>query len=167
MNLYFCPKCQSGKIDGFEEEGELVLPTRAEEELGNDVRCLDCGWEGKQVELLYMAREAHLKGQDLAEETVKQLVSELLVQLHERASEPISFSLAAVGLVIPNELKREYKKREKDPDLYTPQIDLTARLVRAGVVGAWKGIIEEMKAIEKITEEAKRDGKRPDYKLQG
>ena len=103
-----------------------------------DVKCLNCGWEGKQSDLLVHEKKGPVEGSDVGLEVIKQLSQELFEELYHRISGEVGRALLAVGL-FPLE---EFKKSDEVKTLVT-------RLIRAGVIGTLDGILKEMSKIER------------------
>jgi hypothetical protein len=131
-----------------------------------EVKCLNCGWEGKQKDLYLTDMSASLAGEDDADAIAKALATDLLGMLYTNSSEFLGTALVAVGLVPQAQLKEEQEALQDDRGAYTPVLDMVTRMVRAGVLGAWKSILQEMSAIEKISAAARQAGVRPNFKLE-
>jgi hypothetical protein len=82
--------------------------------------------------------KSNVDGEDDALGVVAELTQELLTELYNRTSGGVGESLMAVGLFPV----KDFRENEEVKVMVT-------RLIRAGVMGSWRGILEEMSAIEK------------------
>jgi hypothetical protein len=124
-----CPSCGSGKLEGVREV-----------DIGDPkIVCQNCGWIGQQSDLLVREIKSAVAGGDVYLETVRELSQDLLRELHGRIGEDVGRAVLSVGLFPIKEFAEGDEKVKA----------MVTRLIRAGVMGAWEGILKEMSAIEK------------------
>lgn len=138
MKVWLCPQCGSGKNVG---QRDVTL-------VGDDpeVKCENCGWKGKQSELYVTEIEPRMAGGDAADDVIDDLGQAILQALYKHISIPIGLALKEVQLLPEKEL-RESRRCQM----------LAARLVRAGVLAAWRGVVGEMDAIDKEVAAAREE----------
>lgn len=110
---HLCPVCASGKV-------------RAKSIIGGQMECTDCGWLGKDTDLV-------IRPTDTAETSLvaEAVVREYMLCLSKYASVPIGQAMLDAGLVGRKDSK------------------LMARLLRAAVSGAHRATLEEIEQIQK------------------
>lgn len=113
MKVEFCPTCGSGKVS---KVGML----------GDDFRCLQCGWTGKEREVLVTNVPAD------SQEVALQVAQTFLLHLSNRASIPIGMALLESGIL-------QTEAGDK----------VMARVLRATVTAAFTAALNEVDLIQK------------------
>jgi hypothetical protein len=116
MKARLCPECGSGKIS---------VATLLVESVAQEARCQNCGWHGKESELV--AVNLNLPSEAL----VLQVAQSFLLQLSKLAAQPLGLAMVESGLVGVKDSKS------------------IARLVRAACLGAHRATLEEIELMQK------------------
>jgi hypothetical protein len=101
-----------------------------------DATCNDCGWQGKETDLIkapipVQGISLDFTNPDVTLEVAKQISQHLMELIYQIASKPVGEAILRAGLV----------GRQDSRNL--------ARLLRAGCLAAHKGILEEADVISK------------------
>lgn len=127
MNAMLCPKCGSGKV---QTSGHLL------EGAVHDAECSECGWRGKDNELvtydLDKVRQGLDSGLSDAGTAIAMAVSaDYMNKLAQFAAQPIGLAMVESGLISKNDTK------------------VLARLLRAACLGAHKATLDELEQIQR------------------
>jgi len=119
-----CPECGSAKIEDF----HLQI-----EHSNKRVQCLQCGWRGKDDDLLTVDASQVTQGgitMDAAMVVSEKVAEDFLRFLAKDAGQPIGLAMVNAGLVGLKDSKK------------------LARLIRAACLGAHKGTLDEINQIQ-------------------
>jgi ribosomal protein S27AE len=119
-----CPNCGSAKIEDF----HLQIETAEKR-----VQCLQCGWRGKDGELLTLDASQAAQGgitTDAAMIISEKVAEDFLRFLAKDAGQQVGLAMVNSGLVGLKDAKK------------------LARLIRAACLGAHKGVLDEINQIQ-------------------
>lgn len=124
MEAKVCPECGSAKIEDF----HLQIETAEKR-----VQCLQCGWRGKDGDLLTLDASQAAQGgitTDAAMVISEKVAEDLLRLIAEGAGQQIGLAMVHAGLIGLKDSKK------------------LARLIRAACLGTHKGILDEVTQIQ-------------------
>ena len=153
MQVLLCPQCRQAKLDGLDDRQVVRVDGGVDDA---HVRCLHCGWTGRQSEVYGRQVPARLAGGDAQTDVLKAVVDDLLAEMVKTVTPRLGQCLFTVGLYPWDEYRRQVQIKVDGGDGDCLLFDEITQVLKAGTEGAWRAMITAMTEFAQEQVDAKK-----------